>query len=156
MIAVKTKDASEDVIWPQLRKAANMIKHRALQLGFRIYLDTESVNGKQGIIAFVAPHEAIGSRIIKGPRAGMGKAPLKFIASHKNAVGFAVENDTLNAIEKSECKTLYDLLLSVSKGTQVSIKKGISMKGAKVFSNQKIPAEYSYQVYCEIAKKLRI
>ncbi len=155
-LVVKTDDKSEDVVWPQLRKAANIISNRATQLGFRIYLHSETINKNEGIIVFVTPKEQIGSRIIKGPKANLGDAPLRFIEAHRKAIGFLAEGDTINAMEKSEYKTFSDLLAEVSKGRQVLIKNGASVKGAKVFLNEKIPAKYSSIIYADLSKKLRI
>jgi len=155
-MVIKTKPVSEDIIWPQLRKAANMICNRASQLGFRVYLHAEIVNKDEGIMVFVTPKEEIGSRIIKGPKANMGQASLKFMDAHKRAVGFLVEGDSINVIERSECKTFSELLSSVSRGRQVHIKNGASVKGAKLFLNKNIPQKHAPLLYKELAKKLSI
>jgi tRNA nucleotidyltransferase (CCA-adding enzyme) len=155
-MVVKTKPVSEDIIWPQLRKAANMICNRASQLGFRVYVHAEIVNKEEGIIVFVTPNEEIGSRIIKGPKANLGQASLKFMDAHKKAVGFLVEGDSINAIERSECKTFSELLANVSKGKQVKIKNGVSVKGARLFLNKSIPQSHASLIYKELAKKLSV
>ncbi len=156
VLTVKVGNISDDVAWPQLRKAAEMIIDRAQHLGFRIYVHAESIHDGTGIITFLAPVETIGSRIIKGPKASMGKAPLKFIEAHRNAHGFIFDKETVNALERNGCSTFGELLTGISRGKQVILKKGISLKGAKVFANSGIPKEYSDPVYIELREKLRI
>ena len=156
VMVIRTKPVSEDIIWPQLRKAANMICNRASQLGFRVYLHAEIVNKDEGIMVFVTPKEEIGSRIIKGPKASMGQASLKFMDAHKRAIGFLVEGDSINVIERSECRTFSELLSSVSRGKQVHIKNGASVKGAKIFLNKSIPQKHASLLYRELAKKLSV
>ena len=49
-----------------------------------------------------------------------------------------------------------ELLASVSKGKQVKIKNGASVKGARIFLNKGIPQKHSSLIYKELAKKLKI
>ncbi len=155
-VIIKVGEESEDVIWPQLRKTANIICDRASQLGFHIYMHAEALEGREGIMAFIAPKEELGSRVIKGPSASMGNAPLKFIEAHGNASGFIFEGNSINAIERSQCATFMELLKEISKGRQIPERKNMSMDSAKVFSNKSIHAKHAKIIAKQIAKKLQI
>ncbi|MDE1856324.1 MAG: CCA tRNA nucleotidyltransferase, partial [Candidatus Micrarchaeota archaeon] len=130
LIETKIPDKSEDIIWPQLRKASDIIAAEAKKRGFDIYMRHVWVDSNMGYIAYLAPHEANMVRLYCGPSAFHGlKNTEAFLDAHKNAVAIMFDGERINALDHSDYHTLEHLLLAVTKGRLIERRKDILLKG---------------------------
>ena len=155
LVVTKVPDKSEDVVWPQLRKMAQIITEHATRSGFDMYLSIPWIKEKEGFILFVTPKNHITTRLLKGPTAFMGAAPANFMKDHSKGLGFIVRDENVYALEKNNYPNVKSILEDVIKGKVIEKRKDISLKSAKLFVNE-IPARYSEAAYFEICKKLMI
>ncbi len=153
LFVMNVPDKSVDVIWPQLRRESEIVLNHALRFGFRAHITVQWISGRNGFILVLAPDENIKTRLLKGPAVFMKSATESFLHSHKGAFGFILKEGSLHAIEKNGHETLEGVFRSVIKGNEVSVRKEINLKGAKLFVD-KIPKAYAESAYLELMGKL--
>jgi tRNA nucleotidyltransferase (CCA-adding enzyme) len=155
LLVTKAPDKSEDVVWPQLRKLANMISEHIERSGFSVYLSVPWVSGKEGFILTVTPKASIPTRMLKGPSAFIGGGATNFLKNHADGFGILMRNDTLYALERNSYPDVKSIMNEVAKGRLLEKRKDISLKSAKLFHNT-IPSKYSETAYVELCKKIKI
>ncbi|MEM3781876.1 MAG: CCA tRNA nucleotidyltransferase [Candidatus Micrarchaeaceae archaeon] len=151
LLVFKLPDKSEDVLWPQLRRIAEQIRHFVESYGFRIAISMQAIQGRSGLIAVCAQKQENNSRIVKGPSVFMRGATDAFLKAHRGAIGTLVEKDTVLAIEQNKFKNIGEALEYVVRGKLKKRHKDVVIKGAKFFVNR-IPAEYADTVYSELLR----
>ncbi|MDE1827774.1 MAG: CCA tRNA nucleotidyltransferase [Candidatus Micrarchaeota archaeon] len=156
LMVISVPDKSEDIVWPQLRKASEIIDTQIKKFGFRTYLGHVWIERKKGFIAYLAPRESLPTRVFQGPSVFYGTKSVEgFLNSHKHALAITVEQDRINAIDSNKYPTIGALLKDVASGKVIGKRKDISFKGGKLFVN-KIPREYAETAYFEIHGKMRV
>ncbi|MDE1761733.1 MAG: CCA tRNA nucleotidyltransferase [Candidatus Micrarchaeota archaeon] len=156
IIAAKVPDKSDDIIWPQLRKASEIILDSAKKSGFRIYLSAVWVEKGHGFMLFLSPKEVLTTRLFTGPSPlRNSSASIAFIKAHNKAIGAVMTGDIVNVIDFNRYETLEALLMEAVAGKITGKRKDISLKGAKLFANN-VPKEYSETVYAELISMLSI
>ncbi len=155
LVVMRVPDKSEDTIWPQLRRESGIITGHAARFGFGMHITAQWISNGKGFMLFLAPDERIKARMLKGPDAFMRTASDNFIRSHKGAFGFTIKGSTLYALETNAHDTMNDVMRSIIKGNYISRRKGINLRGARLFVNN-IPKEYASDAYFEIMKKLSL
>jgi len=156
LIVIGVPDKSEDIVWPQLRKASEIIDTQIKKFGFRTYLQHVWIGKNKGFIAYLAPKEHLPTRVFQGPSIFYGTKSVEgFLKSHKNALAIAVDGDRVNAIDTNKYPTIESLLKDVAGGKLIERRKDISFKGGKLIVN-KIPKEHSEAAYAELHGKMSI
>ncbi len=146
-------DKSEDVIYPQLRKMNAQIVKSLQESGFAVYMNTQLVRGRKGMLFIAAPSQRLGSRMLKGPDIFIPGASQNFIGKHKGALGFCIIGSSLYAIEKARIHSVKEALDNLP--PRLLVHKDIDLRKAKLFVN-KVPGSYAIPIYSELMKKLLI
>ncbi len=155
-VMLNVPDKSEDVIWPQLDKAAKIIEADAAKQGFPIYLSTSCISGGKGILTYIAPNVILKTRLIKGPDVFAGKKhAFSFFNAHPRAIGKLVIKTTTYVIDKNRYVNFEQMLRSLVNGTLLKKRKDITFVRGKLFHN-KLPKNIEKNVYESIRVALEI
>lgn len=155
LLVSNVPDKSEDIIWPQLKKTADIMVSDLRRLGFSVYISAVWIDKGKGFLLFLAPKTKIESRMFVGPSIFQRDAAVSFIKAHKDALGLFLEEGRVSALDYNKYETVEEALVDFTKGSTVKKRKDISIKGSKLLVG-KIPKEYSKNVYVEIRNKLKI
>ncbi len=155
LIATKVPDLSVDTVWPQLRKLSEMACTYAARFGFEAYLAVPWVEGKEGLILLAFPRKKLKARMFKGPDVFLRSASSNFLSSHAKALGILVSGSTLYAIDRNRYSSPGDVIAEIVSGKAVHPRKGVSLKGATVYTNR-IPKKYSNSAYSELIKRINV
>ncbi len=155
LLSAKVPDKSEDVVWPQLRKVANMVAELASRYDYEIYLTIPWIANGSGNVLFIMPDSRVRARMLKGPDVFMRDASNNFIKTHKAAMGTIIRGSSIYTIERNRYQSMEDFLRGVLKNGTVVRHKDINLKSAKLYIN-KIPKELSESAYSEILKRITL
>ncbi len=155
LISIDVPDKSEDIVWPQLRKVANIITDAAARYDYRIFLTIPWVSEGKGNMLFLAPRDGNGARMLKGPDVFMRSAAESFLKGHRDAIGPIIKGTSVYLIEKNRYKDLEALLKDFSKGKLLKRHKDIDMRGATLLVD-KLPKNLSEYAYSEILKRISL
>lgn len=155
VLETKVPDKSEDVVWPQLRKVAELIVNHSERSGFRIYLSMPVLFKQHGLLVFFAPQERLRTRMQKGPSVFIRKAQEEFVKAHKNSLGMAIRGDTLYALDANGHENMERLMRDVAAGRLIGRHKDVTLRGSRLFVN-KLPKEYAEAVYAELHNRISL
>lgn len=155
IIETKLPDKSEDVLWPQLRKASGVISGIAAKSGFRIYLEMQLMHKRRGLIVFFAPKELLKSELVKGPSVFMEKAHAGFMKSHEKSFGTLFIGENAYALRKNRYGSLESYLRAVTMGSVISKRKDVLLKGSWLLINR-APGDYTKLIYDKLMEKLSV
>ncbi len=156
LVSLKVPDKSEDVVWPQLRKMANMVAETAARYDYRVYLAIQWVSGTRGCMLFLAPSGGAGARLLRGPDVFMGQeATDAFLMEHRTAIGPIMKGSTVCMVERNRYKDMESLLSAFVSGRLIRGRKDVRMAGARLFVDR-MPAGLSEEAYSEIKKHVAV
>ncbi len=155
LISTKVPDKTEDILWPQLRKVANMIIEMASRYDYGIHMAIPWISGSYGNILLIAPEHSPRTRLIRGPEVFMREASENFLKQHKDNIGMVLRDSSIYVIEKNKYKDIEAFLRDAIKDGKVGKHKDIRLNGAKLFVN-KIPKRLSESACSEILKKITL
>jgi len=156
ILVSKVPNKSDDIVWPQLRKASEIISAQINKFGFHTYLQHAWIDKGNGFIAYLAPKENIPNKMFQGPSIFYGaKSTNGFLSSHKNALAITIQEDRINALDLNKYATIEALLAEVANGKLIESRKDISWKNAKLIMN-KVPKEFAEITYAELHSKMSI
>lgn len=111
LLHFKVKDVSEEIIWQQLRRFMERLRHTLRENGFAPAVSFENVAKDNGIIAFFMKTYGISHRVAVGPSVFMREASRRFTDSHNKSLGIMFDGDRLISLEESDHKTPKELIM---------------------------------------------
>ena len=115
---LKAPDVVEDILWPQLKKAAKGMAARLEEAGFRLFDSAYWTDGKSAcllLFEFECPEQPAIQKVI-GPEVRHEKACEDFARAHKNALaGPWVEGNRIVAAEPRRWRRASDLIAEIAK-----------------------------------------
>jgi len=148
----------EDILWPQLKKAArNIAKHIELNefklFDYGLWTDGRS---KCAMLFEFEVHSLPKVKKILGPSISYEEGVTQFIKKHKNSTGPWIENDRLVTIKNRKFSNAIDLLLDIIKNAEsYAIPSHISskLKNYKLLIGEEIVREELYDFMHSYLKK---
>ena len=153
LLKVKSSRKTDDIIWPQARKSADMLKAYAEKYGFRIYLDLVFMFKDSPYIFFASPKEEINTLVQKGPSVFMPKAVEDFMKHHRDAKGFTINGECVYGLVPNKYPTLAAFMYDVSSGKIIGKRKDIDFSKCEFFFCE-VPEKIKEALYIEISRKL--
>ncbi len=132
-ISFKAPNLVEDILWPQLRKAASLLVKRLEAGEFRPFGHYFWADGKDALILIELMEEkvpAVARRI--GPAIWHEKDVEAFVQKHQNAPSLHFEHERIVAVEKRGMQTAVDVLKKA-----IALGEKIGMPGKFAFAMKK-------------------
>lgn len=155
LVYASVPDKSEDIVWPQLRKVANMITELASRYDYQVYLTIPWISKGKGYMLFITPKDAVGTRMIKGPDVFMHDAAQNFMKEHPAPIGTVLKGASIYLIEKNRYGTMESFLRAAIRSRLVGRHKDIDLRNAKLFVGR-LPNGLAEDAYSEIIKKITL
>ena len=153
LLKVKSSRKTDDIIWPQARKSADILKTEAEKYGFRIYIDLVFMFRDSPYIFFASPKEEINTRVQKGPSVFMPKAVEDFMKHHKDAKGFTINGECICALVQNKYPAMAAFMYDVSSGKILGKRKDIDFSKCEFFFCE-VPENIKETIYIELSRKL--
>ncbi len=154
LIVASVPDKSPDVIWPQLRRVLDRIVTDIMHEDFCVCAETAWVEGRNGFMLILSRSGAVKSRLLRGPDILETGSSTAFIKAHSSAIGLAIRERRVYALEHSRHASVSEILKGVV-GKGGIRHKEVNLRKARIFHNS-MPAIYAESAYFEIMKKLTI
>ncbi|MDE1825765.1 MAG: CCA tRNA nucleotidyltransferase [Candidatus Micrarchaeota archaeon] len=156
LIVGRVPGKSEDVVWPQLSKAAGIIVDQVRRAGFQVYLSTAWIDKSNGFIMIIAPHQRLSTRLFEGPSVLHNyNAASSFVKAHKDAIGIVMDKERIRVLDSNRYENIEQIMKEVVSGKLLDSRKDVNLKKAKLYVNS-VPKEYSESAYAELNSKLVI
>lgn len=152
VLYLKVPNKSEDIIWPQLNKAANILAELLFKEGISPYIYNSWVEENIGFILYFFPNDLSTSKFIKGPNIFIGDYSNKFIEKHKRALGILINGAEIYALEKRPI--LEELIRRLIKRKELNSSSDIKMKNALILN--KIPRRFAERAYIALIEKISL
>lgn len=135
-VSFKVDDIAEDIVWQQLKKLKGRFGKALSDRNFHALLSLQSLEGKDGIIAFFMNPSVVNAVRVDGPSAMMALPAAAFMKSHGRDNDLFLEGDRLFSVEKAGSATAGELMANLlrQKGG-LAFPSHISRNGAKVSRN---------------------
>ncbi|MEM2138388.1 MAG: CCA tRNA nucleotidyltransferase [Candidatus Anstonellaceae archaeon] len=136
----------QDVLWPQLKKAAQALKRKLQELDFSVFGLYHWSDGKECVILFEFDRwELPAVRKAVGPSIRFAKDVDAFVKRHSDALNLHIEHDRIVAVEKREetmvRENTFVALCRSPKGLGIPKNMEIVMKDLEAMAAEKLLSE---------------
>ncbi len=154
-ITFNLPDKSEEILWPQIKKASSIITDYLKRNELDVYFSLQWIVKNKGIIILIAPKQDKKTRIFKGPEVFNKKAISEFMKSHSKGLGFMFSETRMLSLDTSQLNTIEKALNQIKKNKQLYSHKDINLLKARIEKNT-IPEEFSDTLCYEFMKRLSV
>ncbi|MEM3839127.1 MAG: CCA tRNA nucleotidyltransferase [Candidatus Micrarchaeaceae archaeon] len=155
LLSTEVSDKSEDIVWPQLRKIANILSENASRYGYNVALAIPWVSGRKGYILFILPDAKVGARMLRGPDVFMREAAENFLKAHKERLGTIIRGSTVYIIERNRYQSMEAFLRDSIRNGSTGKHNDINLRRSSIIAN-KIPRALAEEACAEILKRIML
>ncbi|MCL5115171.1 MAG: CCA tRNA nucleotidyltransferase [Candidatus Marsarchaeota archaeon] len=152
VMALKLPDIAEDVLWQQLSRLRGGLLEELKHNNLAPAMSFQNIAGRDAILAFFACKAETPYSFAKGPSALMGSAADAFLKSHRKSLAIMLDGERLAALERSKFSNAGALLKSKMSGKDINLPSYMTMRGAKLYTND-IPEHYAKMLYEAMQEK---
>jgi len=148
IVALKTDDIADDILWQQLKKFKSRLETALAEQRFECILSIQGIGNGYAALAFFINRPKRSTDVVLGPSAFMAGASESFMRAHQSkALAVTMYEDRIAYIEKPKFNDAGELLRSMSQ--KKDLPTHMRKATAKVLLN-KAPEEYAEILYPEL------
>ncbi len=147
LLAFKSDDIADDIVWEQLVKFRNRLGDLLAKNGFSPLQSFQNAGNGTCIIAFLINKSETGSVLLRGPSVFMGDAVNAFSGAHKASFALFLENDRVVSLDKPRYSNAHELLSGLKRNNNVTIPSHLKPASSFLFVNSEIPESYAKLLY---------